>query len=182
LKFNYQVIAFEDPKDDTEDNVVKLMAALNSVAKTWSPINYVRAYCTLEGKTYTPYREFREIYDSHNLPASTILCVLTNDENFTKNDRNGFYSGRLKIRKKSEFQNVLKALLEVREVIPNGAKCQCEMIYAIRDYSATEKVSEMRIAEVLINYVAKQNEEFEFPKNKEQFRETLRNILDIKFT
>lgn len=178
LTFDYIVVEFANDEDDTKENVIKYMADLNSASQTWCPMDYVKAYCSLDSKKFKDYLVFAETMQEHNLIPTTVLCLYTNVQSF-KSARS-FYNGEFKIENKRESREMLQALLDVRQYLPPLARVQTEFILMVRRLKFNEKIE--KYSEVVTAIIARMKAGGEdFPADKKEFKDSFGRFLEKMF-
>jgi len=178
LPYNYIIVEFENEDDDSKENVVKYMAHLNSVSKTWCPMEYVKAYCSLNDPKFRDYLVFAKTMEQNSLIATTVLCLYTRLQSFKA--ASSFYDGGFTIENKKESREMLESLLDVRQYIPPLARVQTEFIEMVRQLKFNGKIENYSEVVTAVKGRMKSGGE-DFPADKKEFKISFGKFLKKMF-
>ena len=113
IPVNVQIIRL---REDNVLNVTKYMAMKNSISKEWSTDVYLNAYSE---NGIREYKLFALLKKQHKLTMTDLLYIFLG--NGSAKENKAFKSGEMKFLDEAKSLKLLKALLEVRNLIPNKA-------------------------------------------------------------
>jgi predicted nucleic acid-binding protein len=169
LSANVQVVKF-DGIADTKENVTKYIASLNNTSKAWSNNNYLEAWC---GNGIVEYLKFNDIMKETGLKITDLLHIYTG-QGGTKD----FHNGDLKFTNEKEGDELLKATIKVKELIPKLAMCRRQLYKVMRQCNDYNRFADAIITVAHGLKVAQSS----FSHKEDEFREHLQRILLAEFS
>lgn len=168
IPFSYQVVKL---KNDTQFEVCKLIATLNSNATNWSPEKYLDSFSALGIKEYVTMKKTKK---ETGLTVTDLQNVFLFGSG--ANEVKAFKSGVMTFPDLRGSKEMLEALMAVKDVLPNKAYTRRSLFKIFKQTLGEYK----RFVEA-VKFVIKRSKK-EVPENEKMLFDFLKDVFEAEFS
>lgn len=159
IAYNYQLIELVG-KDDTAENVTKLIADLNSTSRGWSNQNYLDCWVA---NGVREYKVFQKHLKETKLKFTDLFHIFLGGGGTSETKQ--FKGGSMKFDNEKRSEDLLKSVVKMSEVLPNKAYSRRALYRIIQEVGDYKKLEKLIV-----------NSKIKFTENEEQLENEIRSL------
>ncbi len=154
--YNYFINTFDNKKDDTKENIVKIIAKTNSNATNWVTVRYLDIYANLGFK---PYQVMKEVQQITKLTLTDLQNIFLGG--CGSKEVKLYKSGDMAIADENRSKKLLEAISALKDVLPKYSYVRRSLFKSFKKVD-TNKI--MKFASAIILNAKKES----LPENEKE--------------
>lgn len=134
--------------DDTQENILRYIAVLNNARTGWGNKTYLSEYAKLENDNAKRYKLFEELINDYKLTITDLSYIFLGGG--SKMEVDMFKNGEIEFANERESMRLLKAVLKVKDYLPNKSFARRSLYKVMRMTNSYDKFADKIISSNMI--------------------------------